>query len=159
MKQCSTVLLTLVRCIANCTAYPIQALCGSFPQNQGLGLKGPGWRFLTLTERALKEWRAIDRWVLKFWLLLIGSRCLWLVRLWLVRRLLSLRRPLRRRCGSFPMRGAYSWLYWYVSWTVRPILSQALCAPSLRKRVRSQGLRPRKKSEHSSTPQGTEKNN
>ncbi len=53
-QQC-TILVTLVRCIVNCTAYPIQALCDPFPQNQGLGLKGLGWRFITLTERALKE--------------------------------------------------------------------------------------------------------
>ncbi len=50
-----TVLVTLLRCVVNCTAYPIQELCGPFPQKQGLGLKGLGWRFLTLTERALKE--------------------------------------------------------------------------------------------------------
>ncbi len=50
-----TVLVTLLRCIVNYTAYPIQELCGPFPQKQGLGLKGLGWRFLTLTERALKE--------------------------------------------------------------------------------------------------------
>ncbi len=60
-----TVLVTLLRCIVNCTAYPIRALCGPFPQKQGLRIKGLGWRFLTLTERALKEWRAIDRWVRK----------------------------------------------------------------------------------------------
>ncbi len=53
--HCDTVLVTLLRCIVNCTAYPIQALCGPFPQKQGLGLKGLGWGFLTLTERALKE--------------------------------------------------------------------------------------------------------
>ncbi len=50
-----TVLVTLLRCIVNFTAYPIQELCGPFPQKQGLGLKGLGWGFLTLTERALKE--------------------------------------------------------------------------------------------------------
>ncbi len=33
----------------------LQELRGPFPQKQGLGLKGLGWRFLTLTERALKE--------------------------------------------------------------------------------------------------------
>ncbi len=50
-----SILVTLLRCIVNCTAYPIQELCSPFPQKQGLGLKGLGWRFLTLTERALKE--------------------------------------------------------------------------------------------------------
>ncbi len=50
-----TVLVTLLRCIVNCAAYPIREVCGPFPQKQGLGLKGLGWRFLTLTERALKE--------------------------------------------------------------------------------------------------------
>ncbi len=53
-----TVLVTLLRCIVNCTAYPIQELCGPFPQKQGLGPKGLGWRFLTLTERALKEMKS-----------------------------------------------------------------------------------------------------
>ncbi len=40
-----TVLVTLLRCIVNCKAYPIQELCGLFPQKQELGLKGLGWRF------------------------------------------------------------------------------------------------------------------
>ncbi len=55
LEHDSTVLVTLLRRIVNCTAYPIQELCGPFRQKQGLGLKGLGWRFLTLTERALKE--------------------------------------------------------------------------------------------------------
>ncbi len=41
----STVLVTLLRCTVNCTAYPVPALFGPFPQKQGLGLKGLGWRF------------------------------------------------------------------------------------------------------------------
>ncbi len=40
-----TVLVTLLRCIVNCTAYPIQELCGPFPQKQGLGLKGTRMAF------------------------------------------------------------------------------------------------------------------
>ncbi len=64
--QQATVLVTLLRCIVNCTAYPIQELCGPYPQKQGLGLKGLGWRFLTLTERALKKWRAIEGEYVKF---------------------------------------------------------------------------------------------
>ncbi len=35
----------------------------TLPSEARVGLKGLGWRFLTLTERSLKEWRAIDRWV------------------------------------------------------------------------------------------------
>ncbi len=31
------------------------------PQKGGVGFKGLGWRFLTLTESALKEWIAIER--------------------------------------------------------------------------------------------------
>ncbi len=54
-KIVTTVLVTLLRCILNCTAYPMQELCGPFPQKQGLGLKRLGWCILTLTERALKE--------------------------------------------------------------------------------------------------------
>ncbi len=48
VERSGTVLVTLLRCIANCTAYPIQASL------EGVGLKGLAWRFLT--ERALKEY-------------------------------------------------------------------------------------------------------
>ncbi len=37
----STVLVTLLRCIVNCMAYPIQALCAPFPQ---AGVRSQGTR-------------------------------------------------------------------------------------------------------------------
>ncbi len=43
--ESQAVLVTLLRCIVNCTAYPIQELCGPFPQKQGLGSQGTRMAF------------------------------------------------------------------------------------------------------------------
>ncbi len=46
------------------TAYPIREIAAPLPyMAKGRGFMGLGRRFLTLTERALKEWRDMDIWV------------------------------------------------------------------------------------------------
>ncbi len=50
----SYLLVTLLRCTANCTAYPIQAALVSFPQKEGSGLKGLGWRFSNIDRESVE---------------------------------------------------------------------------------------------------------
>ncbi len=50
-----TVLVTLLISDTNSTAYPTLIYGLYLPYGSGVGLRGLGWRFLTLTERALKE--------------------------------------------------------------------------------------------------------
>ncbi len=51
----NTVLVTLLISDTNSTAYPTLIYGLYLPYGPGVGLRGLGWRFLTLTERALKE--------------------------------------------------------------------------------------------------------
>ncbi len=50
-----SVLVTLLISDTNSTAYPTLIYGLYLPYGPGVGLRGLGWRFLTLTERALKE--------------------------------------------------------------------------------------------------------
>ncbi len=55
LEHDSTVLVTLLISDTNSTAYPTLINGLYLPYGPGVGLRGLGWRFLTLTERALKE--------------------------------------------------------------------------------------------------------